>query len=401
MGIQKDIKDWAEKTVKAYHNIAKREDVNIAYYTQSDLSLLAELPELMIVGINPGNPYGITPYTEQCKNKNWSYLYNNPLDKNHLWKGNYCKQEGGTSSWDNHRKWRYWSGLKKCLSHTTLSTVIDDDSKIIVTNASFFSTAKADGISESLLTETISYTLDLIHIAKPKNIFFLSGKKCFERLSRLSKSSKLFQFEYKHVCGNIYVGVLNDKYCIGIPHPAYKTNEELNLVASVLPFLINDSNYDGLKVGEIRKGCAKQIKEYEDRIYNYKKSHNRQVNKQAKFLNLQRIVQQVISSINLTPYQLKNNRYKINEKYGITITDSHGGYIGIRHINYDHKGYEIHKEEEVLVVKEMLKERGYNIGEKAWIGTKSFIDFGMNENEISANIISEINDFVELFENSF
>ena len=237
--IQAKLEKWAEETVKAYHQIATRDDVNIAYYTQSELSLLSEGPELMIVGINPGNPYGITPYTEQCKNKNWSYLYNNPLDKNHLWKGNYCKQEDGTSSWNNHRKWRYWSGLKNCLSHTMLSTVIDDDSKIIVTNASFFSTKTADGISESLLTETLPYTLDLINIATPKNMIFLSGKKCFERLFRLSKSSKLFQFEYKHICGNIFVGILNKKYCIGIPHPAYKTNEEIELVASVLPLLLN------------------------------------------------------------------------------------------------------------------------------------------------------------------
>lgn len=397
MAIQEELIDWAEKTVKAYHNIAKREDVNIAYYTQSDLSLISGIPELMIVGINPGNPYGITPYTEQCQNKNWSYLYNNPLDKNHLWKGNYCIQEDGTSSWNNHRKWRYWSGLKNCLSHTTLSTVIDDDSKIIVTNASFFSTEKADGISESLLTETIPYTLDLIHIAKPKNIIFLSGKKCFERLCRLSKSSKLFQFEYKHVCGNIFLGILDKKICIGIPHPAYKTNEEIKLVASVLPYLLNVSHYTDLDVVEICKGCANQIKEYEDRIYNNKKSNKKQVNKQAKILNLKSIVQQVISSINLIPYQVKNNRYKINEKYGITITDSQGGYIGIRHINYDHKGYVIHKEVEVLVVKEMLKERGYNIAKEAWIGTKSFIDFGMNDNEISTNIVSEINYIVEQF----
>ena len=259
MNIQEELIDWAEKTVEAYHNIAKREDVNKAYYTQSDLSLLSEKPELMIVGINPGSA---SSYTDQCKNKNWSYLYNNPLDKNHLWKGNYCKEEGKPSSWDNHKKWKYWTGLKSCLSKTALSTVIDDDSKIIVTNASFFSTEKANGISESLLTETIPYTLDLIHIATPNNLIFLSGKKCFERLSHLSKSSQLFQFEYKHICGNIFVGILNKKYCIGIPHPAYKMNEEIKLVASVLPSLLNVPNYESIDVELIRKRCAKQIKEY-------------------------------------------------------------------------------------------------------------------------------------------
>ena len=202
--IQAKLEKWAEDTVKAYHQIATRDDVNIAYYTQSDLSLLSEEPELMIVGINPGNPYGITPYTEQCKNKNWSYLHNNPLDKNHLLKGNYCKVEGKPSSWDAHREWKYWSGLRKCLSQTYLYTVIDDDNRIVITNASFFSTKNANDIKESLLAKSIPFTLSLIKIINPTHLFFLSVKKCFERLYHLSKSSKQFLFEYKNICGNIY-----------------------------------------------------------------------------------------------------------------------------------------------------------------------------------------------------
>ena len=389
MNIQEELIDWAEKTVEAYHNIAKREDVNKAYYTQSDLSLLSEKPELMIVGINPGSA---SSYTDQCKNKNWSYLYNNPLDKNHLWKGNYCKEEGKSSSWDNHKKWKYWAGLKICISQTALSTIIDDDSKIIVTNASFFNTKKANEIPESLLLETIPYTLDLINKTIPKNIIFLSGKKCFERLYHLSKSSKQFQFKYKHICGNIFVGVLNDKFCIGIPHPAYKTNEELHLVSSVLPFLLNIRNYDDIEVELICKKCAKQIKEYESRCYNHKKSNNKQV----KVLNLKSIVQQVISAIKLIAYEKKNHRYMLNEKYGITITDSNKGYIGIRHVNYDHKGYEVLQDQEALDLKEMLKKRGYKTTDKAWIGTKPIKEFGYKDDEIVSKIVSEINEIVEL-----
>ena len=384
MNVQEEIVKWAEKTVREYHEIASRKEVNLAYYTQSDLSLISEEPELMIVGINPGS--GGT-YKEQCENKNWSYLYNNNQYQNHLLKGNYCREEGKPSSWENHRKWGYWKGLKRCLLQTNLNEIIEDDSKIIVTNASFFSTKKADGISDSLLKMTIPYTLDLINITKSKHLIFLSGKKCFERLLNLSRTSENIQFKYKNVCGNINVGVLNGKLCIGIPHPAYKTNEELNLVASVIPYLISSDNYEHIDIALIQKECAKQIKEYEERIHNKKK--------QGEISNLNNLIEKVISECNVEAYEEKNHRYKLNGKYGITITDREKGYIAIRHIDYDTKGYDNNQDKEVHKLKEMLKGRGYNTSEKVWIGTKKFSRFGNNDNKIIEGICKEIKDLKE------
>lgn len=384
MNIQEEIVKWAEKTVREYHEIASRKEVNLAYYTQSDLSLISEEPELMIVGINPGS--GGT-YKEQCENKNWSYLYHNNQDENHLLKGNYCREEGKPSSWENHRKWRYWNGLKRCLSQTKLNAIIEDDSKIIVTNASFFSTRKADEISDSLLVETIPYTLNLINITAAKHLIFLSGKKCFERLLNLSRTSENIQFEYKKVCGNIYVGILNGKLCIGIPHPAYKTNEELNLVASVIPYLISSDNYVHIDIALIQKECAKQIKEYEERIHNKKK--------QGKISNLNNLIEKVISECNIEAYEERNHRYRLNGKYGITITDKEKGYIAIRHIDYDNKGYDKNQDKEVLKLKEILNGRNYNISVNAWIGKKVFSQFGNNDNEIIEGICKEIKDLKE------
>lgn len=384
MNIQEEIVKWAGKTVRKYHEIASRKEVNLAYYTQSDLSLLSKEPQLMIVGINPGSGGS---YKEQCENKNWSYLYNNNQDKNHLLKGNYCREEGKSSSWDEHKKWKYWAGLKRCLSKTNLNAIIDDDSKIIVTNASFFSTKKADGISDSLLIETIPYTLDLINITNPKYLIFLSGKSCFERLHRLSKSSNLIQFEYKHVCGNIYIGKLKGKLCVGIPHPTYKTNEELNLVASVIPYLISSDNYEHIDITLIQKECAKQIKEYEERIHNKKE--------QGEISDLNNLIEKVISECNIEAYEEKNHRYKLNGKYGVTITDKGNGYIAIRHIDYDTKGYDNNQDKEVHKLKEMLKGRGYNTSEKVWIGTKKFSRFGNNDNKIIEGICKEIKELKE------
>lgn len=384
MSIQEEIVDWAKETVKAYHQIANRDDVNLAYYTQSDLSLISEEPVLMIVGINPGS--GGT-YKEQCENKNWSYLHNNNQDENHLLKGNYCRKKGEPSSWENHRKWGYWKGLKRCLSQTNLKTIIEDDSKIIVTNASFFSTEKADEIRDSLLKETIPYTLDLINITQPKHLIFLSGKKCFEKLLNLSRTSENIQFEYKNVCGNIYVGVLNGKLCIGIPHPAYKTSEELNLVASIIPFLFSITNYKDIDIESICKECTEQIKKYEERIRNKKR--------QIKISDVRILVEKVISECNLEAYEEKNHRYKLNNQYGITITDKENGYIATRHIKYDHKGYDKNQDKEVLKLKEILNGRNYNISVNAWIGKKMFSQFGNNDNEIIEGICKEIKELKE------
>ena len=71
--------------------------------------------------------------------------------------------------------------------------------------------------------------------------------------------------------------------------------------------------------------------------------------------------------------------------------------IAIRHIKYDPKGYTGTQDQEVLAIRNYWKGRGYNTTENAWIGKKSFSEFGMNEDEIVSEIVSEINDIVELF----
>jgi hypothetical protein len=272
---------------------------------------------------------------------------------------------------------------------------IEDDSKIIITNASFFSTKKANKIPDSLLIETIPFTLDLINVANPKHVIFLSGKKCFERLFKLSNSSKIFQFEYKNVCGNIYVGVLNGKLCIGIPHPAYKTREELNLVASVLPHIIYAENYENIDIASIQKECAIQIKEFYERI---KKGVSQNANLQQHRINKEYILQQLTTLVPLIPYEQKGktNRYKLNDKYGITITSVDKGYIGIRHINYNSTDYNVTPDKDVISIRESLKKHGYSISEKAWIGVKPFSLYGHSGDEVIENILKEVSDLAAI-----
>ena len=373
------LEEWAENAVRMYHQIASRDDVNIAYYTQSDLSLLTTSPELMIVGINPGS---FSSYSDQRRKENWSYLYKNPLDENHLLKGNYCHEKGKPSSWDNHRKWKYWSGLRHCLSKTYLLDTIDNDNKIIITNASFFSYKKANEISEELLIETIPQTLNLIKISNPKYLLFLSGKRCFERLNSISKLSGLINFEYRHVCGNIYIGNLNGKLCIGIPHPAYKTKEELNLVASVIPYLINVKGYDDIDVELINKECSKQIEANRERINNH--------NKTSGSINKNQIVIQVISRLKtifdenslVEKQEPKLYRFKLNDELILTITSKEQGYIAIR-------GKEIN-DDLINKYSQMLKDLGFSPYKNVWLGKKNFKAFGNSVEDVVNSIVDAV-----------
>ena len=377
--LQNSLEDWAQETIEAYHMIAQ--EVNLAFYTQSDLSILRESPELAIVGINPGGKEKDT-YEGQRKNKHWSYLYDNPseLDKNHLLKGNYCHEEGKPSYWEEHKKWSYWSRLKHCLEKTYLKDIIDDDSKIIVTNASFFSTPTAKEIEEWLLEKTIPYTLELIKITTPKHLIFLSGNKCFKRLDRLSKNT--LKFEYKQICGNIYVGNLNGKLCIGIPHPAYKTTEELNLIASVMSFVINQKNYKDIDVEVIKKECSEQIRAYEERIINHKKTSGSIDKNQIVIQVISRLMKFFDENSLVEKQEPELYRFKLNDELILTITSKEQGYIAIR-------GKEIN-DDLINKYSQMLKDLGLSPYKNVWLGKKNFKAFGNSVEDVVISIVDAV-----------
>lgn len=393
MTMQKKLEEWAKKTVKAYDGIASQEDVNLAYYTQSPLSNIVDNPELMIVGINPGS--GGT-YSDQRKNRNWKYLNKNQLDEKHLLEGNYCQEEGKPTSWENHKKWNYWSSLKRCFSGTNLPTIIDDDSKVIITNASFFNTPKANEIGEDLLKRTIPYTLELIQITNPKHLVFLSGEKCFGRLSRLAD----LKFEYKHVCGRIYIGKLNDRLCIGIPHPAYKTNEELNLVASIIPCLIKFNDYEELDVELIKKECSEQINAYQKRILCKKKSPT-VVDQEEKsiYQNARNHLSENYSN-NLMQNGDVEKSIKFSfgdfELYLILNDKPDKRLVGLRHRPFSIENHVATLDENYERLKQFITDNNYK-SNKWWTAYKRFENYeGNTPEEVAHYIKSEIKAIIDI-----
>ena len=374
--LQKQLYDWATKTMSNYICIASdsRNKADLAFYTQSDLTKLTGRPKLCIIGINPGSTGS---FSDQFQNKNWNYLFEDIHSPNHILKGNYCHADGKPSSWELHTKWKYWSGLRRYFANTSLLKVLDEDDGILVTNASFFNTPKANAISDELLRKTLPDTLRLIDITSPETIVFLSGKACFGRLSRLSKLG-ICDFEFKNVADNIFIGKLNGRTCIGVPHPTYRSNAEITLIATVLPYLLSTS-YGQFDDTQIKMLYMTQ---------NVKSSHCNKNNAQA--INQADVIQLLSKHYSKIP-----NEQKRFEFYNGLEATADKDSINIRHKGIKGKAYSNDLSVQPLFTEEI---RGLLVGkfhfdnsDNAWIGCKKYKEYGQNIEDIKLNIIGELN----------
>ena len=373
MSIQIELVKWAKETADVYNPMAKT--TGLGYYTQSVLDRETLNPDLLILGINPGAAGGGIMNGEKLLQGNPCFKGKSDKKIIDIFFNNYdaSKRRYG---WDLMRK------IRKMLEFAGKHT-LDNLDKFVLSNMVFFGTAKQGQIPKEIDQDACAkQTLDLIDLLKPKVVLLLGdqSRDLFKKNANIAHMDELIPGYHDFYC--FYKGY----HVISIYHTAYYaffTNERMKVIGNILGYALDNPFI-----------CIDKQK-VESYLAEIKNVNDTQVKKQANFLNKKSIVQQIISRISLIPYEVKNHRYKLNEKYGITITDSNKGYIGIRHINYDHKGYEIPQDKEVLALKEMLKERGYITTEKAWIGTKSIKDFGNKEDEIVKNIVSEINFIVE------
>ena len=176
--------------------------------------------------------------------------------------------------------------------------------------------------------------------------------------------------------------VLNILYLF-VPHPAYKSNEELNLVASVISHLIKLKAYEDIDVEQINKECSKQIEAFKDRIIDHRKAKD--------WIDINEIVQHVISRLKteildeksiVETQEFKLYRFKLNEELILTITRSEGGYIAIR-------GKEIN-DNLTNKYSQILKDLGFSPYKNVWLGRKYFKDYGNNVKEVINSIVETV-----------
>ena len=315
--------------------------------------------------------------------ENYKFEYGDYIQERFM-KGNPC--------WgDRNTKWPIWKNLRdNFINVYGESSLVDDTKHMVFTNAIFFTGDKIklvlDQIGTSVERKCLDFTSELIFdILHPKILVCFSVSDVFDKLMNTinGKSGKKLNvlrfkpYNIRHFCK---ITQYKGSIILGIPHPSGAHG-----ITSSLPAIVRIIN-------DLSKGV-----EIENIVATKNLFLNPQEKNQYRIPRIDKteIVQQVISLLNLEAYEEKNHRYKLNDQYGITITDREKGYIAIRHIDYDNKGYDKKQDKEVLKLKEILNGRNYNISVNAWIGKKMFSQFGNNDNQIIEGICKEIKELKE------
>ena len=377
--IQKELAKWARETVDVYNPMAKT--TGLGYYTQSVLDRETLDPDLLILGINPGAAGGGIMNEEEL-------LHGNPCFKG---KSDEKIMDILFNDYDASKRrygWDLMKKIRKMFEYAGKQTLNNLD-KFVLSNMVYFGTAKQGLIPKEINQDVCAkQTLKLINILRPKVVLLLGDqtRDLFKMVANIAHMDELIPGYHIFYC------FYNNHHIIAIYHTAYYryyTNHNMKIIGSIIGYALDNSS---------NRIDRKQLDPYLSSLENPITPITRYT---IPRIDKTEIVQQVFSSINLDAYKEKNkeknHRYKLNEKYGITIAEK--GYIAIRHIKYDYKGYENTQDAEVLAIREMLERRGFNTSskgsEKAWIGTKTFSQFGHNDNDIIEGICKEIKELKE------
>ena len=137
---------------------------------------------------------GVMTYTCSCGK---SYTEAIPATGNHNW-----IESMNCSSWDLHVNWSYFKGLMRYFSLIGEKNILTDETKFVLTNMTFLNTKNKKDLSDDILPQTISHTVKLKEIIKPKMIVFLDGGDAFGYLNNLKGEFKFQDHTSKYPIKN-------------------------------------------------------------------------------------------------------------------------------------------------------------------------------------------------------
>ncbi len=318
--LKSKLKKWADKTAKAYHELAMESvekpelklGCNLPFYTQSDLNTIDGQPELLILAINPADIYD-TKYTYkgsdgkgQIENTEYWHIPNG-MTGDKLLNGNPVYPQ-------RDKKWLLWQRLSRILKDGGVDNLLLDERKLVYTNIIYYATKKAGDIPHAAWNLK-KHSIGLIKLLQPKRILCLSIPLCFNNLPLDEGSAKTL------IPKKLTFGQMDGIPVYGIPHTASRyAKEEMELVGACLGYLFKLDNPESVTAEIIAEKFADKIAAFKSKKLVPKQSH----------IDFEKLRTRLAEKFG-EPYYVnsKTVRYHFTGHVQLTATTADGGYLGI------------------------------------------------------------------------
>lgn len=225
---QEKLRKWAEETVKVYNPIAE----SLGYYTQSALNRETLDPDMLILGINPGEAGGGIMNGEELLQGNPCFKGKKDNEVIDIFFNNPDAQK-------RKRGWDLMVKVQKMLEFAGKHTLEDLD-KFVLSNMVFFGTKKQGQIPIVINQDVCArQTLKLIDILKPKVVLLLGDqtRDLFKKVAKGAEMNELIQD--KHVFYSFY----KNRHVIALYHTAYYayyTDERMKVIGKIIGYVLDN-----------------------------------------------------------------------------------------------------------------------------------------------------------------
>jgi uracil-DNA glycosylase len=316
MNIQDELLKWANETVDVY----KHQQTDSGFYTQTPLCNISKLPDLLILGINPGYGGGKDNMTGE------ELLKGNPCFNGLDDKGIIYVMSEKPDENKKRKGWALWHRLNSMLEYSynkKNKDLLRDLNRFVLSNMIFYGTEKESQIPKIEREECAKQTMKLITILQPKVVLLLGNqsRKLYDRIS----SNKLEML----VPNSMYHCMFEKSHVLAIKHTAYYYSSiEMELIGKTIGYLL-DHQEETINSETIR---ASSIKEEIIRFEQKQRTINLQGNESLYYLK------QKISAKGCN-IMIDHNGHLIYEYY---CNNAHNKYIKANgtisiEISYDNK----------------------------------------------------------------
>lgn len=217
---EKKLQEWSKKACRYCYELVESNKIDLYFYAFQSQPKFN--PDILILGLNPGEEYGFP------KDK-----YSNFEDTLQMFsKGNPC--------FEKRDDWHIWQGLKRIFSYAKHQEILDKEGLFMYMNLLYFNTRKFDTFKEKydphgeVFKQCSEFTSELLSdIIKPKRIICLSIKECYDRLHT--------EKTIVYIPSYLVRGVWNGIPVYGIRHTSYGNKAE-SVVGKCLNYLFENES---------------------------------------------------------------------------------------------------------------------------------------------------------------